>query len=397
MRLFTTRVRSFLLASASAAALLAIAGCDNFFFKPNNSGGGGGSVGDYLYVGTQAGVLAGFAVSTTGALTAIANTPFNFSQVPVTAVAVTPNNAFLYASAGQGIFVLPITAGTGAISLGNNSAAVATDMTPSSIKVDSTGKFLLAAGFFGGVPSVGVYSIGTNGILTEVGTPVAIPLPTGTTITGSNSPVQMVILPNNSFVFVSMGTIGVVSMTFNSSGQLSQTGKTTAPGTVNGPTGPVSNQDLALALNSTGTVLFVGETNAGVRVNTIGSDSSLTGIAGSPFKTAGQPSSITMDGTGAYLYVANQSTNNISAYSVLASGVLTELASAGSPFANGTGPTSLVVDQSKKFLASANVGGNPDVQVYSFDTTTAGKLVPGATAAIGSNAPATAFVMAGTH
>jgi 6-phosphogluconolactonase (cycloisomerase 2 family) len=396
MRLFTTRVRSFLLASASATALLATVGCDNFFIKPTNNGGGG-SVGDYFYVGTQTGLLAGFAVSTTGALSAIANTPFTFSQVPVTSVAVTPSNAFLYASAGQGIFVLPITAGTGAITVGNNSAAVATDMTPSSIQVDSSGKFLLAAGFFGGVPSVGVYSIGTGGILTEVGTPVAIPLPTNTTVTGSNSPVQLAILPNDSFIYVSMGTIGVVSMTFNTSGQLSQTGKTTAPGTVTGPTGPVSNQDLALALNSAGSILFVGETNAGVRVNTISSDSSLVNVAGSPFKTAGQPSWIAQDGTGAYLYVANQSTNNISAYSILASGVLTELTAAGSPFAAGTGPTALVLDQSKKFLACANVGGSPDLQVYSFDTTTAGKLVPGATAAIGSSSPATAFVLAGTH
>ncbi len=384
----------------TGAGLCLASGCGHgHFFVDTGGGGNTTGVGNYFYVGTQSGVIAGYAVSTAGALSAVAGTPFNFAQsgTAVTSMVVTPSDQFMYASAGGGVYLLTINSSNGALTVGNNGSAIATDVSPVALQVDPTGKFLLSAGFDGstGNVAIAVYTINSDGTLTIVGTPVAIPLPTGAS--ASTSPVQMAIMPNDSFVFVSMGTVGVVSMTFNTSGQLSQTGKTTAPGTVTGPTGPVANQDLALAINSGGTLLFVGETNVGVRVNTIGADSTLTAISGSPFKTAGQPSSFSFDGSGGYLYVANQSTNNITAFSVLASGALTELTAAGSPFAAGTSPTSLSLDQSKKFLAATNVGGTPDLQVYSFDTTTAGKLNPGATASTSSSSPGTAFVVTSTH
>ena len=386
----------------AGAGLCLANGCGHGHFFVDTGGGGGNTtgVGNYLYVGTQSGVIAGYAVSTAGALSAVANTPFNFSQTgtAVSSMVVTPSDKFMYAgTTGGGVYLLTINSSNGALTVGNNGAAIAADVAPTVLRVDPTGKFLLSAGFdpSTGTPAIAVYTINTDGTLTIVGTPVGIPLPAGAAT--SAAPVQMAIMPNNSFVFVSMGTVGVVSMTFNSSGQLSQTGKTNAPGTVTGPTGPVSNQDLPLALNTTGTLLFIGETNVGVRVNTIAADSSLTAVAGSPFKTAGQPSSFSFDTSGGYLYVSNQSTNNITAFSVLASGALTELTTAGSPFAAGTSPTSLSLDQSKKFLAVTNVGGTPDLQVYSFDATTAGKLVPGATASTSSSSPGTAFVVTSTH
>jgi len=77
---------------------------------------------------------------------------------------------------------------------------------------------------------------------------------------------------------------------------------------------------------------------------------------------------------------------------VLASGSLTALS--GSPFSSvGTQPFALALDQSKKFLLSTNLGGTPDLQLFSFDATTAGKLDPGATA---TNAT-TAAAIASTH
>jgi hypothetical protein len=59
----------------------------------------------------------------------------------------------------------------------------------------------------------------------------------------------------------------------------------------------------------------------------------------------------------------------------------------------GTQPFALALDQSKKFLFAVNLAGNPDVQLFSFDSTTAGKLDPGATA---TNAT-TAAAIASTH
>jgi hypothetical protein len=59
----------------------------------------------------------------------------------------------------------------------------------------------------------------------------------------------------------------------------------------------------------------------------------------------------------------------------------------------GAQPFALALDQSKKFLFSANLGGTPDLQLFSFDSTTAGKLDPGATA---TNATLAAAI-ASTH
>src|SRR6185437_8930019 len=116
----------------------------------------------------------------------------------------------------------------------------------------------------------------------------------------------------------------------------------------NAPSG-IANQDLGLAVNPTSTALFVGETNAGVRVFTIGANSTFTEIGGSPFKAGGQPRSLAFDGTGDFLYVANATDNTISGYSVLASGTLTAIT--GSPFSSvGAQPQALALDQSKKFL-----------------------------------------------
>jgi 6-phosphogluconolactonase (cycloisomerase 2 family) len=128
-----------------------------------------------------------------------------------------------------------------------------------------------------------------------------------------------------------------------------------------------------------------------VRVFTIGTNS-FTEISGSPFAAGSQPRSLAFDGTGDYLYAANGSDPAISGYSVLASGSLSPLS--GSPFSSvGAGPFALALDQSKKFLLSANLGGSPDLQLFSFDATTAGKLDPGATA---TNA-ASAACIASTH
>ena len=151
-----------------------------------------------------------------------------------------------------------------------------------------------------------------------------------------------------------------------------------------------------MAVNPTSSALFVGETNAGVRVFTIGANSAFTEISGSPFAAGGQPRSLAFDSTGDYLYVANSSDNTISGYTVLASGSLTPIS--GSPFSSvGSQPNALALDKSKKFLIGANLGatvtGTPDVQVFSFDATTAGKLDPGATA---TNAAAASSI-ASTH
>lgn len=360
---------------ALCGGALLLAGCGDFFNKDGGGGGGGNTVGSYAYVGTQSGGLTSYSVSTTGALATLSGSPFQLSTAAINGLAVTQGNGVLYAAvAGSGIFGLSINGSSGVPSLVNTNALVQ-DVAPIALTIDPSGKYLLVAGLANGAAAVGEYAINSDGTLSEVGgSPVSITFPSGTDTTNL-SITNLAVAPNSSYVFVTMGQLGVAPLPFNTSGSLSANTVLLTPKQTNS----VSNQDLGVAVNPTSSALFVGETNAGVRVFTIGANSAFTEITGSPFAAGGQPRSLAFDSTGDYLYVANSSDNTISGYSVLASGSLTALS--GSPFSSvGGQPNALALDKSKKFLIEANLGGSPDVQAFSFDATTAGKLDPGATA-----------------
>jgi 6-phosphogluconolactonase len=385
--MFGRRLCSRWVVGALCTSALLLAGCGDFFNK-DTGGGGGGSTGSYTYVGTQSGVLVGYSVSTTGALATLSGSPNQFATAGINSLAVTPANTFLYAGvSGIGVYGLGVASTTGVTTLINTTALVQ-DVAPSALTIDPSGKYVLVAGLADGVPAVGEYLINSDGTLTEVaGSPIAITFKSGTD-TSNASVTNIAVAPNSSYVFVTLGQLGVAPLPFNTSGSLSANTVILGP---NAPSG-IANQDLGLAVNPTSTALFIGETNAGVRVFTIGANSTFTEIGGSPFKAGGQPRSLAFDGTGDFLYVANATDNAISGYSVLASGTLTAIT--GSPFSSvGAQPQALALDQSKKFLLSANLGRNPDLQLFSFDSTTAGKLDPAATA---TNA-ATAATIASTH
>ena len=364
------------LAGSVGVSALLLAGCGDFFTSSGSSSGGGGggsTVGSYTYVGTLAGALAGYSVSSTGALGTLSGSPFQLATATIMSLAITPSNTFLYAAvAGVGVFGLGLNGTTGVPTLISTSPLVE-DVAPSALTVDPSGRYLLVAGLANGVAAVGVYVINSDGTLAEAtNSPISLTFPTNTDTTNL-SVTNIAVAPNSSYVFVTLGQLGVAPLPFNTSGGLSVNTQIIPPKATSG----IANQDLGLAVNAGSTALFVGETNVGVRVFTIGT-STFTEISGSPFQSGGQPRSITFDGTGDYLYVANASDSTISGYSVLSSGTLTPLA--GSPYSSvGTLPFELALDQSKTFLFSANSGASPNVQLFSFDSTTAGKLDPGAT------------------
>ena len=67
----------------------------------------------------------------------------------------------------------------------------------------------------------------------------------------------------------------------------------------------------------------------------------LTQVTGSPFPAGSTPSSVTVNPAGTFAYVTNQNSSNVSAYSINATtGALTQVA--GSPFTAGTNPYSVV-------------------------------------------------------
>jgi YD repeat-containing protein len=98
-----------------------------------------------------------------------------------------------------------------------------------------------------------------------------------------------------------------------------------------------------------------------------------TQVAGSPFATGQNPLFVTLDPTGRFVYVANQGSNNVSAYTIDPNaGFLTPVF--GSPFAVGNGPDSVVVDFSGSFLYVTNKLGST-ISAFSINQTS-GALTP---------------------
>ena len=99
----------------------------------------------------------------------------------------------------------------------------------------------------------------------------------------------------------------------------------------------------------------------------------LTPVAGSPFDAAGTaPASVVVDPNRRYLYVANNGSNTVAVFSIdAATGTLTAV---GTPAATGSGPVAIYVEPSGQYLYVANQGDN-DISAYAINQST-GQLTP---------------------
>jgi 6-phosphogluconolactonase len=380
--------------------LLGLTGCD--FFVPQTNDGGGTITGDYLYVANGSNTyFAGFGISTTGAgaFTVLPGSPYN-NGIAAQSLALSPANTFLYAGTTNGIYGYALNT-NGAISILNSGNSLAQDIVATEMQVDSTGGYLLASGISVSTQAqaIAIYAINTStGILTAVpGSPLPLYTGNGSTATVV-TPTGMLITPNNSYVYVSLGTLGVQILTLGTGGALSTGSQPSLLLPISTSTAP---SDGGLASDPNSLFLFVAEINTGLRVLSIGASGSLKEISGSPYTTGTGPTGVALDRTGSYVYVANKGSNNISAFTLTpTSGQLAVVA--GSPFASGGQlPIALVADNSKKYMAAINSGnngspGNSDVQLYSFDATTPGKLNPISTATTGTD-PTNPLVIVATH
>jgi 6-phosphogluconolactonase (cycloisomerase 2 family) len=360
----------------TAAALCAtlLTGCKDFFVSNSGGGGGGGTTTkDAIYVGNSTSTtLAGYSISSTdGSLSAVSGSPVSVG-VNVTSMAVTPSNSYLYAGSSGGYVYVYSVATTGVLTLGHNNDPVAASIIPASMKVDSTGQWLILADSAG--QQIISYAIDTStGALTSIVSQIAFNDTTGT-------PTDLVITPNNGYIYVSLGKAGVDIYALNST-----TGVLTYAGHLK--TLATSNADRGMAVDANNAFLFITETNTkGLRVMTIGNNGALTEISGSPFTTGNGPIAVAVDPTNTYVYVANYADSNISGFTLATSGVLTALGS--SPYTTGTSPIDIAFDKSKTYLAVACAGSNPDLQTFKLDSATLGKLDPVAKATTGKSSAA---------
>jgi 6-phosphogluconolactonase (cycloisomerase 2 family) len=369
---------------AIAATLLAVilSGCAGFWDPlPGSSGGTGTNPasGIFYVLNQKTDQIAGFSFTAdTTTPTAVSGSPYALSITPF-ALAISPSDSFLYVSTTVGIYLYTINSDS-SLTIANNGQPISSDPAYT-MQVDPSGSWLVeAVSGTGTLSAIPITSTGTySGATVE-----SVSLP-------STTAQQLTISPSGStypYVFVAMGTDGTAVIPFNSANT--------------DPFGAISTVSVKHSLAGDNTVavdpqnrlLYVGETAAvsatqsgGLRVFTIGS-SGITEISGSPYSSGGTgPAAILA--TSSYVYVANSavsgsSTGNITAFSLSTTSSPYSLSSLGAVSA-GSQTTALAEDSTGSYLLAVNYGGSPDLSAFTFDTTTAGTLDAGPTAATGTD------------
>ncbi len=381
-------------AKLALSALFLVAGCKGFWDTPSNNGGT--NLSGYFYVvNAQDGQIAGYAVNSSGVLTAVSGSPFTLPAgvLSLPAITVSPNNKFLYASTVSGIYLYTIGS-DGTLTIGNSSSPISNDQAVS-MQVDSTNSWLVNV-------SVGAAFVYAIAISPTAGTITAnkeqfIALPASTVR-------QVVISPDNTRLFVAMGTGGTATLPFTASSS-SPLGAVSTFGVLGngGAAISVAVDPLGQPGQTVPRVFYIGETAAVSGSNSgamrVFNFSTLTEISGSPYASQGlAPYWILPKSSGDYVYAVNRQTNSgstgvIAGFSIAASGSSYALTSLGSTFTAGTNPQAMIQDSIGNYLFVANFGGSPDLNGYTFSS---GSLVPAISSETGTD-PTQASAIAGLH
>jgi 6-phosphogluconolactonase (cycloisomerase 2 family) len=339
--------------------------------------GGGGGAARFVYAANLGdNTISGYITDqTTGALTAVPGSPFR-SSGSYYSIVTDPTGRFVYAGGYSSIAVLSSDAVTGQLTSLANFGYDGSGQYNYGMAVHPSGKFLYAARATQSV--VAAYMVdGGNGGLTLA----------GTYATGS-SPYGVVVDPTGKFAYTAnAGSNDVSAFMIDAS-----TGALTP---VSGSPFAVSSGAYALAVDPSGTHLYVGQgaTVAAYTINT--TTGVLAAVSGSPFNTGQcclQQGGVTLDPTGRFLYTANSSNGNVSGFSIdQVSGGLTVMT--GSPFRAGTNAQGIAVDASGRFVyvtSYVNASGVPGSVVALAINPTTGVLtgVAGSPFAAGSETSA---------
>jgi 6-phosphogluconolactonase len=387
-----------------------LTGCTGFFQPVNNGSGGSGGTGgtgggstfpvgpDYVFVGNQTAMtVTGYAIGT-GTLGLLPNMPYNVGLSP-SALVVHPSDKFLYVAGTNGfIYCYPINS-NGSLGASTQTSGVAA-VTTQAIDISPDGNWLFAldAENF----AVDVYQINqTTGALSN---PVTVSYGIANPTPAAIQSLAVKVAPSSKFVFASLGNWGDMVFSFNTS-----TGSLV--NAANLPQAQTNTSDNAFAVDSTSSYLYIARTGNGVGLAaySISSAGALTPLTGSPFAAGKQPTSVTLGGSGKYVYVANGIYGTISGYSIGPGGLPTPLTF--SPYAyctsscsGGSQVATVGGDNSGNYILATSLNGGPDLTMFSFDTTVQGQLDIAQTALTGQSTsssaaaePAGAAVIALSH
>ncbi|HZD92944.1 MAG TPA: beta-propeller fold lactonase family protein [Candidatus Sulfotelmatobacter sp.] len=201
--------------------------------------------------------------------------------------------------------------------------------------------------------------------------------------TTSPRPVSLALHPSKNFIYAANQTANTVSgySVDHTNGILTPVGSALPPTPVCSSTSVCSNP-VSIGINSAGTFLFT--LNQGVAstvpasISVFSIDTTrglLTPVAGSPFPFASlvapNPQFLTVSPNAGFLYVSNGVSGTISAFSIAASGALSEVA--GSPFTAGASMAGLRIDPKGQFLYAAD---SVNSKIAGFTVAVSGALAP---------------------
>jgi 6-phosphogluconolactonase len=242
-------------------------------------------------------------------------------------LAMSPTAPFLYVANQTAGSVTGFTVDPGTGSLGLIANFPITPVShPTSLAVSPKGDFLFLANSAEG--TVAIFSIGSNGALTQAGAPVSMG--------AGATPNSVAVEHSGRFLYVSdTAHNAVLGFSIQSGGALTPVnGSPFAAGT--GPTG--------LGIDPQGALLYAangGSNNVSAYI--IDSTSGALGaVSGSPFATGGVgPSAVAVESTTSFVYVTDQTSHDIAAFSIASNGALKALT--GSPFNVATAASSISV------------------------------------------------------
>jgi 6-phosphogluconolactonase (cycloisomerase 2 family) len=311
--------------------------------------------GTYGYVGGY-----GFQAAT-GALNAVANSPFVESGYAGLSALADPSGKFLYvANPGSNtVSAFTIDAMIGALTPVPGSPFATS--CPDGVAVDPMVRYLYVTNCSN---TVSVFTI-------DAPTGALTPVP-GSPFAAGNSPAGVAVDMTGEYLYVANANSSNISAySINAS-----TGALTP---VAGSPFATGNCPYGVAADPIGEYVYVtNECTATVSAYSVdGTSGVLTQVTGSPFATVSNPISAAIDPMGKYLYVGSGSSDAISVYSIAGtSGVLTQLS--GSPFATLGQPYGIAVHPSGNFVYTTSGNADPGgVSGFVVDVST-GALSPAA-------------------
>ncbi|MGO8867700.1 MAG: lactonase family protein [Alphaproteobacteria bacterium] len=331
----------------------------------------------FAYVATDSNVWAYTINAATGALTVVNGSPFAAGSYPG-GIAVDPFGRFAYVtntpygpSPGNTISAYAIDATTGALTAVPGSP-IAAGNGAGPVAVDPSGRFAYVVHTFDNTISAYTIDAGT-GQLSPIGSAVA---------TGS-SPGGIAVDPSGRFVYVTNYVDNTVSAYTIDAGTGALTAIYGSP--FAGEPGPYHADPDSITVDASGRFAYVVMDGLQtVWTYTIDANSGALTGTGPSVIVGGTPYSITADPAGQFVYVTCESgLSPILAYAIDAStGALTAVA--GSPF--GVGPdftTSLAVDPSGQFAYVANVAKST-ISTYTIDAGSGALTATGSVVATGA-------------